>query len=344
MFKFGRPDYLYLLYLIPVLLVSFYFIRKKLDQLYKKFANEKLHRILSPMHSRNKHYLKFVIFLVALSLIIVSLARPQIGSKIEEAKQIGIDVMIVLDVSMSMQADDIKPDRLEKAKHEVGRLIEKLQGDRIGLIIFSGNAYVQFPLTSDYAAANLLLNAVDLNSVPQQGTSIASAIQMASNSFREDEQIKKAIIIITDGEDHEGEIDKVVDEAVSKGASIFTIGLGTTAGSPIPLYNPGGAKAGFKTDGQGNVVITKLDEAVLKDIAAKGNGKYYPGSNNEGEIDAIFDELSNYEQTEYGTKRITDYEDRFYYFLIPALLLLIGEFFITSNKSKIFDKLIKSDS
>lgn len=344
MFKFGRPDYLYLLYLIPVLLVSFYFVRRKLDRLFKEFANEKLHRILSPQHSRNKHYFKFVIFLTALSLIIIALARPQIGSKIEEAKQIGMDVMIVLDVSLSMQADDIKPGRLEKAKHEVGRLIERLQGDRIGLVIFSGNAYVQFPLTSDYAAANLLLNAVDVTSVPQQGTSIASAIQMASESFRSDEQIKKAIIIITDGEDHEGEIDKMIDEAVSSGISIFTIGLGTAAGSPIPLYGPGGAKAGFKTDQQGNVVITKLNEDVLKDIASKGKGKYYQGTSGESEIDRIYDELSNFEQTEYGTKRITDYEDRYYYFLIPALLLLIAEFFITYNRSKLFEKFIKSDS
>ncbi len=343
MFKFGRPDYLYLLYLIPLLLAAFYFIRKKLDLLFKSFASEKLHKVLSPMRSKNKPTLKFAIFLTALTLVIISLARPQIGSKIEEAKQIGIDVVIVLDVSMSMQADDIKPNRLEKGKHEVGRLIEKLQGDRIGLVIFSGNAYVQFPLTSDYAAANLLLNAVDVSSVPQPGTSISSAIELASNSFRSEDEIKKAIIIITDGEDHEGEIDRVTDEAVSKGISIFTIGLGTTAGSPIPLSAGGGARSGFKTDNQGNVVITKLDETVLKDIASKGNGKYYPVSNNESEIDEIFDQLSNYEQTEYGTKRITDYEDRYYYFLIPALLLLIGEFFITNNRSKLFEKFIKTD-
>ena len=343
MFKFGRPDYLYLLYLIPVLFAVFYFIRKKLDELFKSFANEKLHKVLSPMKSRNKPVLKYIIFLTALALIIISLARPQIGSKIEEAKQIGIDVVIVLDVSMSMQADDIKPNRLEKGKHEVGRLIEKLQGDRIGLVIFSGNAYVQFPLTSDYAAANLLLNAVDVSSVPQPGTSIASAIELASNSFRNEDEIKKAIIIITDGEDHEGEVNRVVDEAVSKGISIFTIGLGTTAGSPIPLSNAGGARNGFKTDNQGNVVITKLDETVLKDIASKGDGKYYPVSNNESEIDEIFNTLSNYEQTEYGTKRITDYEDRYYFFLIPALLLLIGEFLISNNRSKLFEKFIKTD-
>jgi Ca-activated chloride channel homolog len=343
MFKFGRPDYLYLLYLIPVLLVSYYFIRKKLDEMYKSFANEKLHRILSPMKSRNKPALKYIIFLIALTLIIVSLARPQIGSKIEEVKQMGIDVVIVLDVSMSMQADDIKPDRLEKAKHEVGRLIEKLQGDRIGLVIFSGNAYVQFPLTSDYAAANLLLNAVDISSVPQPGTSISSAIQLAVNSFKTTEEIKKTIIIISDGEDHEGEIDKVIDEAVSNDISIYTIGLGNTAGSPIPVYNEHGAKTGFKTDNSGKIVITKLDETVLKDIASKGNGKYYKGSNNDEEIDDIFKALSNYEQTEYGTKRITDYEDRYYFFLIPALLLLIGEFFISSNRSKLFEKFIKAD-
>jgi len=344
MFKFGRPDYLYLLYLIPVLLVFYYFISKKLELMFKNFASEKIHKILSPLRSRKKAGFKFIIFLTALSLLIVSLARPQIGSKIEEAKQIGIDVMIVLDVSLSMKADDIKPDRLEKAKHEVGRLIDRLQGDRIGLVIFSGNAYVQFPLTSDYAAANLLLNAVDVSSVPQQGTSIASAIQLAVNSFRKDDEIKKAIIIISDGEDHEGEIDKVVDEANSGGISVFTIGLGTSAGSPIPIANSNSSNAGFKTDNQGNVVISKLDETVLKDIASKGNGKYYNGTSGESEIDEIYKELSNFEQTEYGTKRITDYEDRFYYFLIPALILLITEFFITSNRTKIFDKFVKSDS
>ncbi len=343
MFKFGRPDFLYLLYLIPVFLAAYFLIRRRLDSSFKAFANEKLHRVLSPMYSRNKPLTKFIIVLTAMSLLIVSLARPQIGSKVEEAKQIGIDVMIVLDVSLSMQADDIKPDRLEKAKHEVGRLIERLQGDRLGLVIFSGNAYVQFPLTSDYAAANLLLNAVDVTSVPQQGTSIASAIQMATNSFRSDDQIKKAMIIISDGEDHEGDIDKVVDEAVSKGISIYTIGMGTEAGSPIPLTTPDGKSAGFKTDNQGNVVITKMDETILKDIASKGNGKFYVGTSGEGEIDQIFNELSNYEQTEYGTKRITDYEDRYYYFLIPALLLLIMEFFITSNRSKTLEKIIKSD-
>lgn len=344
MFKFGRHEYLYLLYLIPVLLVAFYIIRRKLDLLYKTFANEKLHAVLSPMRSGKKPFIKFVIFLVALSLIIISLARPQIGSKIEEAKQIGIDVMIVLDVSMSMQADDIKPDRLEKAKHEVGRLIEKLQGDRIGLVVFSGNAYVQFPLTSDYAAANLLLNATDVSSVPQPGTSISSAIELAVNSFKSDEQIKKAVIIISDGEDHEGEIDKVVSDAASNNISIYTLGIGTPAGCPIPIYNPNGSNAGFKTDNQGNVVITRLDETVLKDIASKGNGKFYVVSNGEGEIDQIYNDLSNFEQSEYGTKRITDYEDRFYYFLIPALLLLLAEFFIPANKSKIFEKFIKSES
>ena len=295
------------------------------------------------MKSRKKPAFKFIIFLTAFALVIISLARPQIGSKIEEAKQIGMDVVIVLDVSMSMQADDIKPSRLEKAKHEVSRLIEKLQGDRIGLVIFSGNAYVQFPLTSDYAAANLLLNAVDVSSVPQPGTSIASAIQLAANSFRKEEEIKKAIIIISDGEDHEGEIDKVVSESSSNNVSIYTIGLGSPAGSPIPVNNGSGARTGFKTDNQGNVVITKLDETVLKDIAVKGNGKYFVGSNSENEIDAIYNELSNFEQTEYGTKRITDYEDRFYYFLIPALLLLAAEFFISFNRSKVFEKFIKSD-
>ena len=276
--------------------------------------------------------------LFAIILLIFAIANPQVGSKIEEVKQVGIDVYILLDVSLSMQAQDIKPSRLEKAKHEIAKLIHKLRGDRIGLIVFSGEAFVQFPLTTDYSAANLFLSAVDVNTVPQPGTAIGPAIKLAVRSFKEDEETKKVIIVITDGENHEGNVVKIAEDALDKGVSIFTIGLGSTTGAPIPITNANGTQIGYKKDKYNNVVLTKLDENTLKEIADAADGKYYHGTNTEDELDKVYKDLSKFEQTEYGATRITEYEDRFYYLLLPAILLLIFEFFITSNKNKLLIK------
>ena len=306
----------------------------------EKFAGKKLHSVLMPLKSKFKSPLKFGIYIFAMVLILIALANPQIGTKIEEVKQVGIDVYILLDVSKSMLAEDIKPSRLEKAKYEISKLIQRLNGDRIGLIVFAGQAYVQFPLTSDYSAANLFLSAVDVNSVPQQGTAIGPALSLALKSFRYDDGTKKAIVVITDGEDHEGDINPALDEANSKGVAIYAIGFGSPAGVPIPIYNDAGVMTGFKKDNQGNIVLTKLDEAILNEITSKGNGKYYRGTNNEDELEQIYNDLSKIEQSEYGSKKITDYEDRFYYFLLPAILLLVGEFFISSNKSVWLEKLV----
>lgn len=290
------------------------------------------------MRSKFKGFLKFSLILLSIFLLIFALANPQVGSKIEEVKQVGIDVYILLDVSLSMQAQDIKPSRLEKAKHEISKLIQKLRGDRIGLIVFSGEAFVQFPLTTDYAAANLFLSAVDVTTVPQPGTAIAPAIRLAQRSFKEDEETKKAIVIITDGENHEGDVVKIAEESTSKGISIFTIGLGDATGAPIPITNANGAQIGYKKDKFGNAVLTKLDEKTLEEIANAGGGKYYHGTNTEDELDKVYNDLSKFEETEYGTTKITDYEDRFYYLLFPSILLLIIEFFITSRKNKLLIK------
>jgi Ca-activated chloride channel family protein len=272
--------------------------------------------------------------LVSFILLIFTLANPQVGSKIEEVKQVGIDVYILLDVSLSMTAEDIKPNRLEKAKHEISKLIQQLRGDRIGLIVFSGEAYVQFPLTTDYSAANLFLSAVDVETVPQPGTAISPAINLAINSFKLDEETQKAIIIITDGEDHEGELKSVVENATTNGAIIYTIGLGSPSGVPIPVYNSAGVQTGYKKDKQGKVVLTKLDEQTLQEIALLGKGKYFRGAGSENELDLIYNELASLEETEFGATKITEYEDRYYYLLIPAVLLLLLEFFISQNKSK----------
>lgn len=343
MFRFAHSEYLYALYLIPVLIFLIWFSIKKQNQLLEKFANTKLHKILFPLRSTAKIFFKNGLIVISVILLILALANPQIGSKIEEVKQVGIDVYILLDVSLSMKAEDIKPSRLEKAKHEISKLIQNLSGDRIGLIVFSGKAFIQFPLTTDYSAASLFLSAVSVKSVPQPGTAIGPALQLALNSFKKDEETQKAIVVITDGEDHEGDLDKVIEEANNIGVKIYSIGLGSPQGVPIPLYNAAGRQTGYKKDRNGNVVLTKLDESTLEEISSKANGKYYRGSNTEDELEQIYDDLASLEGSEFGATKITEYEDRFYYFLIPAIIILLLELFIKERKSKFFDRFETSE-
>ncbi len=339
MLRFAEIDYLNLLYVIPILVFVFWYTLRKTNQSLLEFSNKIMHNVLFPLRSRAKQIVKFSITMFAVVLVIVGLSNPQIGTKIEEVKQVGIDVYILLDVSLSMTAEDIKPSRLEKAKFEISKLIQRLRGDRIGLIVFSGEAYVQFPLTTDYAAANLFLSAVDVTTVPQPGTAIGPAIELAVNSFKKDAETQKAIIVITDGEDHEGDLDQIVSNAVENEINIYAIGLGSPNGVPIPVYNASGVRTGYKSDNQGNTVLTKLDEITLQTITEKGNGKYYRGTNSDDELEMIYNDLAKLDQAEFGATRITEYEDRFYLFLIPAILLLILEFFISSNKTKFFKKL-----
>jgi Ca-activated chloride channel family protein len=341
MFRFAHPEYLNALYAVPLLIILFWFLNRNRKKILEKFADKKLQKFLFPSYSGVKNTFKFLLIIFSITLLILAIANPQIGTRMEEVKQTGIDVFILLDVSNSMRAEDIKPNRLEKAKLQISNLIRRLRGDRIGLVIFAGEAYIQIPLTTDYSAAGLFLSAVDFNSVPQQGTAIGSAISLALKSFDYSAPTEKAIIIITDGEDHQGDIDGAVNEAVNKEIKIFTIGLGSVDGTPIPVYTPSGEQIGFKKDQNGNVVITKLDEITLKRIASAGKGEFYRGTNFEDNLDQIYNELAAFEKTEFGTKKVTDYEDRFYYFLAPALILLIIEFFVSEKKSPFFAKINK---
>ncbi len=341
MFRFEHVEYLYGLLAIPFLIAVFWYAGRKRKDAISKFADDTLQKVILPTYSRIKNRVKLTLLLTALAFLIVAASNPQIGTKVQEVKQAGIDVYIDLDVSLSMLAEDIKPNRLERAKYQISSLINKLRGDRIGLIVFSGAAYVQFPLTTDYSAANLFLSAVSVESVPQPGTAIADAINLSVKSFDLKSNTKKAIIIITDGEDHEGDINKAVKNAVKNKIKIYTIGLGSPEGVPIPIYDAAGNKTGFKKDRKGNVVITKLNELMLQDIANKGNGKYYRAYNNQNELDDIYKSLSSIQKTEYGVRKVTDYEDRFYYFLAPAIFLLLIEFFMTNKTSKYFSSLSK---
>jgi Ca-activated chloride channel family protein len=338
MFRFAHSEFLYLLYLVPIIIILIWYSVRNQKKLLEKFANSKLQNVLFPSKSRFKIFIKSGLTITAVILLIITLANPQIGSKIEEVKQVGIDVYILLDVSLSMQAQDIKPSRLEKAKHEISKLIHKLHGDRIGLIVFSGKAFIQFPLTTDYSAANLFLSAVSVKSVPQPGTAIGPAIKLALNSFKKDEETQKAIVIITDGENHEGDLKGVVEEANNLGVKIYAIGLGSPQGVPIPVYNKAGKQVGYKKDRNGNTVLTRLDEATLQEITSKGNGEYYKGSNTENELEMVYNDLAKLQGSEYGATKITEYEDRYYYFLIPAIIILFIELFINDRKSKWFKK------
>ncbi len=230
MFRFAHPEYLYALYLLPVLAAVYWWYFRQRNKALSEFADNKMHRILLPKFSRAKGILKYALVLIAAALIIISSANPQIGSRVQEVKQTGIDVFILLDVSLSMKAEDIKPNRLERAKMQINNLIGRLRGDRIGLIVFSGDAYVQIPLTTDYSAANLFLSAVDFNTVPQPGTAIGPAIDLAVKSFNYEQSTQKAIVIITDGEENQGDPFTSVAEAAAKDIKIFTIGLGSPSG------------------------------------------------------------------------------------------------------------------
>lgn len=340
MHRFAHTEYLYLLYLIPILVLLFWFYLRTRNKAINNFATKKMQDLIIPFQSKTKLIIKFSLVTLAIGFIILGIANPQIGAKLEEVKQVGIDVFILLDVSKSMKAEDISPNRLEKAKYDISRLINKLRGDRVGLVIFAGEAYVQFPLTTDYSAANLFLSAVDVNSVPQQGTNIGAALKIAHKSFKQDAETQKAIVIITDGEDHEGEVESTISEIESDDIRIYTIGLGTPSGVPIPITNRG-TQVGFIKDKNDQVVLSKLDEATLINIAKLGNGKYYRGTTNDDVLNEIYNELAKLETAEFGTKKITEYEDRFYYFLAPALFLLLIEFFISNKKSKLFIKLEK---
>ena len=333
MFRFEHTEYLFGLYFIPALIITFWYLLRIKSRLLDRFAVKKLHSILLPAYSKSKSIIRFGIIILAIMLLIIAAADPQVGTKVENVKQTGIDIYIILDVSLSMQAQDIKPSRLEKAKLEISNLIAKLGGDRIGLIVFAGEPFVQFPLTTDYSAANLFLSAADVNSIPDQGTAIAAAINLATKSFNYSSKTEKVMVIFTDGEDHEGNLPDAIDEAKKNNIKIYTIGLGSPDGVPIPIVNEQGQPVGFKKDQDGNVVLTKLDESALKDIASGTGGKYMRGANDRDELDMIYKDLSGIKKTEFGEKVVTDYEDRFYYFLIPAIILLIIEFFMTERKS-----------
>ena len=292
MLKYENIEFLYLFYGIIGFIFLFIYHNKWKKNAFESFGKFSTIENLIPNYSKTRENIKFIILLFYISALIIGIANPQIGTKMEEVKREGVDLMIALDLSNSMLSEDIKPNRLERARQAISRLIDKLEGDRIGLIVFAGDAYVQLPITTDYSAAKLFLATVNTSIIPSQGTAIGKAIKLSMNSFDMQNGQNKAIIIITDGENHEDDAIQQAKEANEQGVFIHTLGMGLSKGGPIPIYNQNGDNIGYRKDKEGNTVISKLNEQMLQEIASNGNGTYVRANNTQAGLSTLFLEIS----------------------------------------------------
>ena len=337
MYRFEHDIYLWaLLAVIPLIILVFLFIQNWKRRKLRKFGSEEIVKRLMPNVSKTLPIVKFVLYTLAMISLLIGMANLQFGTKVEEVKREGIDLMICLDVSNSMLAEDLSPNRLERSKRAIYQLIEKLHNDRLGIIVFAGQAYVQLPITTDYSSAKLFLETIGTDIVPTQGTSIGAAIDLAMESFDFENGTSKSIIVITDGENHEDDAKTAAIEATDKEVTVHTIGMGSEKGGPIPVYR-NGAQIDFRKDNTGNTVVTKLNEQMLKEIAASGNGSYVRASNANAGLGIIMEEIDKMEKKEFGSKSFKDYEDRFQIFLIIALFLIVLEYFISNRRSTKLD-------
>ena len=335
MFRFEDPIYLWLLVLIPVLaLVRFVTYRNQKKRL-RKFGDLKLLKALMPDVSHFRPRVKFWLLLAALALLIVMLARPQMGTKISQEKRTGIETIIALDISNSMLAEDIVPSRLDRSKMMVENLVDHFTNDKIGLIVFAGDAFVQLPITSDYVSAKMFLSSIDPSMMATQGTDIATAINMAVSSFTQEEGIGKAVIVITDGEDHEGGALEAAEEAKKKGMSVYVLGVGSTQGAPIPIPGTGD----YMKDNTGNTVMSALNEEMCRQVAQAGGGVYIHVENNSAAQQQLDNELDKLSKKETSTTVYSDFDEQFQAFGILALLLLIIEICIFDRRNPLLKNL-----
>lgn len=329
MFRFENSDILYLLFALPLLIIGYFILAGINRRNLRKFGDPQILSDLMPMVSVGRKNLKFFLLVFVLFFLIIALARPQFGSKLEEVKRKGIEIIIALDVSNSMWAEDIKPNRLERAKQSIATLLSKMKNDKIGLIVFAGDAYTQIPITTDYVSAKMFLSNTNPDIVSKQGTALGAAIRLATNSFTQNEEASKVIVLISDGEDHEDNAIQAAEAAAEKGIKIYTIGMGSVEGSPIPLRNG----RGFVKDRQNNVVITRMNPKMLNEIAQIGGGKYITATTGSIGLNKFYNELNKLDKAELETKVYSEYNDQYQYFLAMAILLLIIDFFILERKN-----------
>lgn len=328
MMIFANPKFLIFLLLVPVIPVAYAIMRRIRLSRVRRFGDEELVRELMPSWSGAKGWVKIILFSLAFAFFVLGISRPQIGAKLSQRQTRGAEIMICLDVSNSMLAQDYSPDRLSRAKLAISRLVDKLEGDRIGLIIFAGSSFVQLPVTTDYISAKMFLSSVNTESIPIQGTAIGDAISTAIKSFSVQSEKSRAIIVITDGENHEDDAVVAARQAAEMGIKVYTIGVGSVRGEPIPKNGD------LMKDSNGNIVVTRLDENTLRKIAEAGGGAYIHAGNEEFGLTPIINDLKKMEDEMFNSVVFEEYDEQFMYFLGIALFLFVIEMLIGDRKFK----------
>ncbi len=329
MIQFASPEYLLLILVIPLFFIFYALHKRERNRKIARLGGLKVVGKLMPERSKYKGWVRIVLFSLAWFFIMIGMARPQIGARIKESQKEGSEIMIALDVSNSMLAEDYSPNRLERAKLAISRLVDKMHGDRIGLIVFAGNSFVQLPITTDYVSAKIFLNSISTESIPIQGTALGEAITTAIRGFSTDAQMgtnNKAIILITDGENHEDDAIEAAKTAAEVGIKVYTIGVGSQEGKPIPMNGE------LLKDKDGNIVVTKLNEQILDEIATAGNGAYVRAGNTEFGLNPIIDDLKNLESEQYQSVVFEDFDEQYMYFLAIGLFFLLLEFLVGSRR------------
>ena len=332
--RFGHPHFLYLLWGTPVFILLYIYAFRQKRKAYQRFSSRHFFQRLTRSVHFGRQKAKVVLMSLSYTFLVLALSRPQIGTSLELVKRSGLDIMIGLDISASMMAEDIKPNRLLKAKHAISSFIDRLEGDRVGLIAFAGDSFVQCSLTIDYAAAKLLLDALSVDTISQSGTEISRAIEIAAASFNQEEDKYKILLFFTDGEDHGKKAVEAARTAANQGIRIYCVGVGLpNQGTPIPLRQSNGELRGYKHDRNGTPIVTKLEDTLLREVAQLTNGNYYQATPGEAEINRLAAELAAIEKREIEERQFTQYEDRFQYFLAFALLFLVWEFLLPESRS-----------
>ncbi|OGF44241.1 MAG: hypothetical protein A2452_05540 [Candidatus Firestonebacteria bacterium RIFOXYC2_FULL_39_67] len=329
---FSYPIFLYALLLVPLAVIFFiYTERKKAADILKLAVNSAFSRLSANINPR-KRIFRIILLVSTLFFFILTASGPEIGGKLVEVKRSGIDLIIAVDCSSSMDAADIQPSRMIKAKDSLSSIINKMQGDRVGIVAFAGVAFVQCPLTLDYSAAKMLLDLLDTRLISKPGTAIGEAIKVGIKSFPEKERKHKAMILLTDGEDHNSDPLEAAKEARKEGVRIYTVGIGKPEGDPIPLLDANGKLSGYRKDKSGQTVMSKLDEMLLQKIALETDGKYFRATGSDIELDRIYNDISGMEKKELKSTTYVKYENRYQYFAFFAFLLLIAEILISERK------------
>ena len=328
MINFAQAQYLFLLLLIPLFFVFQAIVQGMRRRRLRKLGDESLVKALMPSYSAGKVWIRTVFFSLGFFFLVIALSRPQIGAKLKEHQTNGAEIMIALDVSNSMLAEDYSPNRLERAKLAISRLVDKLRDDRIGLIVFAGNSFVQLPITTDYVSAKMFLRSISTGSVPIQGTAIGEAINTSIRSFSAQSEKSRAIIVITDGENHEDDPVAAAKQAAEMGIRVFAIGVGSPEGKPIPVDGE------LLRDRNGEIVVTRLEESVLEDIAKAGNGLYVRAGNSEFGLNPIIDDIRKMEDEMYSSIVFEEYDEQFMYFLAIALVFFVIELLIGDRRPK----------